>query len=861
MTQPFELPSFYVPHPARLNPHLEQARAHSAEWAREMGMLEGSGIWTRADLDAHDYGLLCAYTHPDASAEALSLVTDWYVWVFFFDDHFLEIYKRTNDRAGGKAYLDRLPLFMPADPGAPLPEPTNPVEAGLADLWRRTVPSMGEDWRVRFAESTRNLLDESLWELANINAGRIANPVEYIEMRRKVGGAPWSAGLIEYAAGAEVPAEVSGARPLRVLRDAFSDGVHLRNDLFSYQREVEDEGELSNGVLVLEKFLDCTTQEAAEAVNGLLTSRLQQFESTVFTELPQLFADSGLDPAGCAKVLAYVKGLQDWQAGGHEWHMRSSRYMNGGGAVAGAATWWDPFAIGGVGTSALDVLRSGALSDLADELGSLSRSGPASRAPGAQGPGAVGFPFASLESPGTGLIGGSHGDVEPGVRRARSHAHVPFQEVGPSRLPEFRLPFTVELSPYLDLSRLNTAEWARRTGMLEPQPGVPGSDIWTAEKVADYDFPLCAAGIHPDASAAQLDLTSAWLTWGTYADDYFPAVFGQTRDLAGAKAVNARLSDFMPVDGEPAPVPGNALERGLADVWARTTGPMPVEARRRFRETVEKMTLSWIWELGNQAQNRIPDPVDYLEMRRATFGSDLTMSLCRLAHGQVVPAGVYASGSMGSLENAAADYACMMNDLHSYQKEVQFEGEVHNMVLVVQNFFDCDYPAAVRIVDDLMHSRLAQFQHVAANEFPVLYDDFELEADARAMLDGYVRELENWLAGILIWHRDCRRYREEDLLRHFGTGAARAEGEAAAGEAVPAGGAAPEPDGAGFAWFGPTGLGTAAARPAAVARAGAGAAGGAVEAVPRPGAVPAGPTGFGTVGAQPLPVAGVSHVG
>jgi len=50
----------------------------------------------------------------------------------------------------------------------------------------------GLDWRHRFAESTKNLLDESLWELANINEGRVPNPIEYVEMRRKVGGAPWS---------------------------------------------------------------------------------------------------------------------------------------------------------------------------------------------------------------------------------------------------------------------------------------------------------------------------------------------------------------------------------------------------------------------------------------------------------------------------------------------------------------------------------------------------------------------------------------------------------------------------------------------------------------------------------------------
>lgn len=118
---------------------------------------------------------------------------------------------------------------------------------------------------------------------------------------------------------------------------------------------------------------------------------------------------------------------------------------------------------------------------------------------------------------------------------------------------------------------------------------------------------------------------------------------------------------------------------------------------------------------------------------------------------------------MRSLENAAADYACLMNDLFSYQKEIEYEGEVHNGVLVVQNFFDVDYPTGVAIVHDLMNSRLRQFLHVAEVELPVLYDDFALDAEAREILAGYVLELKHWIAGILIWHRGCRRYREEDL--------------------------------------------------------------------------------------------------
>ena len=89
----------------------------------------------------------------------------------------------------------------------------------------------------------------------------------------------------------------------------------------------------------MERFLPVTTQEAADLVNDILTSRLQQFENTALTELPPLFEEYGLDPTACENVLAYVKGLQDWQAGGHEWHMRSSRYMNerrAGGTAAGA---------------------------------------------------------------------------------------------------------------------------------------------------------------------------------------------------------------------------------------------------------------------------------------------------------------------------------------------------------------------------------------------------------------------------------------------------------------------------------------------------------------------------------------------
>ncbi|MEV4056067.1 germacradienol/geosmin synthase [Amycolatopsis sp. NPDC049688] len=687
--QPFVLPEFYLPYPARLNPHLDRARAHSKAWARDLDMIDvpqhGTVIWTEHDLDSHDYALLCAYTHPDAGAEELDLITDWYVWVFYFDDHFLELYKRTGDIESARTYLDRLELFMPAE-GDITAAPENPVERGLADLWQRTVPHRSAGWRRRFAASTKALLDESLWELANINEGRLANPIEYVEMRRKVGGAPWSANLVEHSVHAEVPDAIAASRPMEVLRDCFADSVHLRNDLFSYQREVQDEGELSNGVLVFEKFLGLSTQQAADAVNDLITSRLHQFEHTALTEVPALFDEHCVGAAERAATFAYVKGLQDWQAGGHEWHLRSSRYMNEG-ALAGHD---------GFGTSAARI-------------------------------------FSSV--------------LATAPQRLRAYGSTPFRAADVPR-PSVEVPFPLRLSPHLSAARARNVDWARQQGFLD---GV----VWDERKLRAADLPLCAAGILPDATADTLDVTSDWLTWRTYADDYYPLVFGATRDLAGAKAANRRLSAFMPMDGLPMPAPASALEAGLADLWPRTTA----ESRPAVRRAVETMTSSWLWELANQAQNRIPDPIDYVGMRRRTFGADLTMSLSR---GHAIPPALQRTRPVQTLENAAADVVCLANDLYSYRKEIQYEGELHNAVLVVRNFLDCTAERASEVVTDLLHARLAEFDHAAATELPALYRDDATEE----LLLGFVQELRDWMAGTVHWHENSARYTEPDLNYH-----------------------------------------------------------------------------------------------
>jgi germacradienol/geosmin synthase len=685
---------------------------HSKAWAREVGILgersdaAGAAIWDDAKFDTMDFALMCAYTHPDAPAPELDLVTDWYVWGFYYDDYFLVAFKRPQDRAGAKEYLERLRTFMPLDLSAPPLAPANPLERGVADLWARTVSARSPAWRERFFATCWQFLDENVRELSQIGEQRISNPIEYIEVRRQAGGARWSAALMEHAVCVEVPARIFETRPMRVLRDTFADSIHLRNDLFSYQREIEEEGELSNCVLVLERFLDVDTQRAADLVNDLLTSRLQQFENTAVAELPALFEEHALDASERAEVILYVKGLQDWQSGCHEWHLRSSRYMR---PTPSATDWTLPAGALGPGSSALRLPLS----------------------PQAWG-----------------------------LQRIKSFTHVPYTPVGPTRLPNFYMPFAVVPCPHLEAARRESRRWARRMEMLPRSPGLPGLYGWDDPGFDGADLPLAAALIQPAASGPALELSAEWLIWAAYADDRFQALHGRTGDMAGAKAESARLPLFMPDDAYTTTAPVTPVERGLADLWYRTARTLSAAGRRTLRGAVLRMSEGWLWRLLNRVQNRIPDATDCMEMRRQAFGAELTLSLARLSERDEIAPEILDSRPVLELESAVADYACLANDIFSYHREIEGEGELTNFVLVTQRFLDVDVPRSVAVVNDMMTARLRQFEHVAARELPLLVEDLGLDPEAQAQLRRHVRRMEDWVAGALKWHLTTRRYRD-----------------------------------------------------------------------------------------------------
>ena len=324
LDHPFRLPPFEQPWAHRVNPHVEAARREARNWARESGLLSPP-LWTEETFTADDRPLFTALTQPDASAEEVCRAAMWDVCLMAVDDHFVGAFKAERDVPGARAFVERLPELMPIASSAPPHSPLTPIERAIASLWQKTSGDMSEALRHRFRSSVVDFARANLWELDNIVRGRPPDPVEHLEMRRTTSGADLSIALMPGTPDRGLPSTVLRSAPLRTMREAFADTAGIRNDIHSYRMETEEEGEVSNGVLAIERFLECSPQEAVDVAYAVFTARIEDFQEAE-AALPRLFGDLSADTATREAVHRYVEALKTWMAGANEWYRRTERY-------------------------------------------------------------------------------------------------------------------------------------------------------------------------------------------------------------------------------------------------------------------------------------------------------------------------------------------------------------------------------------------------------------------------------------------------------------------------------------------------------------------------------------------------------
>jgi germacradienol/geosmin synthase len=302
-----------MPFAARLSPHADHVRRHTKTWVRDMGMLNGAP-WTEAFYDAADYGGFGPLTHPTASLEDLKHINDWHTWGFHVSDAFLEGFLRPRDVVGGKAFVARLKSVLSGSV-----TPTSPAEKGLADLASRsTVDDFDR-------EHLGEYLDALSWELHNTAQGRVPDPIDLVEMRRRSIATELSAKLVRKSVGADLPAELLRNSTMRALVDSFGDVPALRQEIVGFDRLYGTGGSTTSAVLAVRQFFDCEQPQAVSIVADLIAARLRQIVA-IIGELPSLAAEYDLDAEARAGLHRYVEALKSWLAGELLWTQRSGRF-------------------------------------------------------------------------------------------------------------------------------------------------------------------------------------------------------------------------------------------------------------------------------------------------------------------------------------------------------------------------------------------------------------------------------------------------------------------------------------------------------------------------------------------------------
>jgi hypothetical protein len=295
--------------------HEDAARSHVFRWVAEFRLASGPVL---RRFQAADFPGFVAITYPSADETKLSLVTDWFAWLFLLDDA-LDDGPTGRDPDATDALMTSLAsaILEPPDGSAD----AAPLATALADLWRRTTASAPDEWTRRFADHMAAGMAAASWESANRKSGQVPTPSRYIQQRRHTGAIYVCMDLIDIVTGLVVPAELYASASYQAALTAACDIVCWTNDVYSLDKETQL-GEYHNLVSVVAHHERLHRPAALADVAHRIVTRLGQF----YVAERQLLGT--VEPDDRTVVAASLDGMRSWMRGNVEWSRRTRRYRD-----------------------------------------------------------------------------------------------------------------------------------------------------------------------------------------------------------------------------------------------------------------------------------------------------------------------------------------------------------------------------------------------------------------------------------------------------------------------------------------------------------------------------------------------------
>ncbi|MEU9120965.1 hypothetical protein AB0C96_14085 [Streptomyces sp. NPDC048506] len=309
----WQLPPFFCPFDASLHPKAQEIEQWATEWVDAFGIYPDATerAW---GLATHSADFSCRII-PFGEVEHVLTFTLWNYWANAIDDwqDSGPVSASTVDITDHGARLARA---LEA-PGSAL-LPPGPLTAALDDLVTRTRDLLTPFQLRRFTEGARDWLIGAGWRTANAERGTMPSLNDYAGLGALANGTRFSLTWADAANEIRLPPDDLYAAPVQALTDAAGFIVSADNDLFSYNKDDDQEPWEQNLVNVLAHERGCAPRDAlAEAVG------LRDRVMTLFVRLRAQLARGADEP-----LRRYLHALEDYIAGSIAWQNLAPRYAS-----------------------------------------------------------------------------------------------------------------------------------------------------------------------------------------------------------------------------------------------------------------------------------------------------------------------------------------------------------------------------------------------------------------------------------------------------------------------------------------------------------------------------------------------------
>ncbi|XXY48145.1 terpene synthase [Sorangium sp. So ce269] len=300
-------------------------------------------------------------------------------------------------------------------------------------------------------------------------------------------------------------------------------------------------------------------------------------------------------------------------------------------------------------------------------------------------------------------------------------------------------PFGSEISPHAAAVDRGSSEWAKKFELIKRNGAL---DLgWSLE------YGLLAARAYPRAERESLQIAADWVSWLFLMDDECDET-GVGGDPDRLMRVHERLLAVL--RGAPPSTNDNQLVHSLHDLRTRMAERDSSAWLARFAHAVEEYFAANRWEARNRMLGIVPNVADYQAMRAHTGAVFACFELTQLTDGIRLPPEVRQHAGVQRLALLANCVICWCNDILSANKESK-QGDVHNLVIVLQNEHSLSSDEAVREAVRVHNGTVRAFVEQAAG-----LESFGPEVDAE--LSRYVDCLRYWMRANLDWSWTALRY-------------------------------------------------------------------------------------------------------